>query len=338
MTGKEIVAPTEFYGKRFANDELLLTNRFTYYVRVEVKDAINRTARARSNGVTVMIDPPPPAPVRDGPIAGEDRDYQTSTEQLWINWDSFGDPDMPGLRITHYEVAVGDNPAVSTTRSNVQSFINVGLTNNATITDLRLVSKSIKYYATVRGYAENGAYVDSTSDGVRVGYHPGMTAGETETKQYSNSSSTLSASWTDFTSDVAIMSYHWGISSAPFIETNITFMCDDLFQLAKEHFDIQALQKVWRNTYVKSTDLKLSHDKQYYITAIGEDRAGQCIAAEPVSVLVDLTPPKEGEIVISGIAGNAQYISDPEKLDLLFEEFEDPESGISAFYFQVRLE
>ena len=101
LLDNEVVPPTEFAGERFANDELQLTNRRTYYTLVEIRDAINRTVRGRSDGVTVMIDAPVPGAVRDGAVAGEDRDYQQSTDTLHVNWDDFGS-DVPGFRIIRY--------------------------------------------------------------------------------------------------------------------------------------------------------------------------------------------------------------------------------------------
>ena len=100
--------PTEFYSNRFANDELLLENMQTFYVSVEIMDALNRTFRGRSNGVTIYIQPPAPGAVRDGPHMGEDRNYQQSVSEYAVNWDDFGS-DEPGERIPGSEAIIRDS-------------------------------------------------------------------------------------------------------------------------------------------------------------------------------------------------------------------------------------
>ena len=292
---------TQFYKDRYSNDELYLTNMRTYYVEVEFMDAINRTFRARSNGVTVYIQPPEPGMVRDGPHYGEDRNYQQSADVLWVNWDDFGS-DEPGRRISHYEVAIGDNPAYSTSKSNVHYFVNVGLNKNYTFIDLRLREKTVTYYATVRAYAENGAWTDAMSNGVKVGFTPGMLPGDIELAPYSNSSTVLSVSWDGFWSDFRILHYHWGISTNPLTDSNITLLCREYLPDIKSHFDILSLIDAKENTFVKRRFLNLKHNHVYYVTVIAEDEPGQCIAAESESVLVDLTAPELGRININGVS------------------------------------
>ena len=60
LLGNEVVNQTEFYKDRFANDELRLVNFHTYYTVVEMRDAINRTLKAKSDGVLTFTQPPRP--------------------------------------------------------------------------------------------------------------------------------------------------------------------------------------------------------------------------------------------------------------------------------------
>ena len=301
LEGDVIMEATQFFNDRFANDELRLTNMKTYYVELEIIDAINRTFRGRSNGVTIFIQPPEPGMVRDGPHYGEDRNYQQSTEELTVNWDDFG-VDEPGMRIEHYEVAIGDNPAYSTTRSNTHYFVNVGLSKNYTLTDLRLIERTVIYYTTVRAFAESGAHTDGTSNGVRVGFTPGMIPGTIAIPTYSNSSSMVTLSWVGFWSDFRIVHYHWGISSSPFPDTNVTLPCPEFLPDAKKHFDVLRLIDAKENTYATRRLLDLKHNTLYFVTVIAEDEPGQCMASPSESFLVDLTPPIIGDISISGIS------------------------------------
>ena len=54
------------------------------------------------------------------------------------------------------------------------------------------------------------------------------------------------------------------------------------------------------DTFARATELNLIHNMMYYVSVIGEDIAGQCIASHPVKILVDLTAPEEGVINIGG--------------------------------------
>ena len=292
----------QFFNGRFANDELPLENMQTYFVEVEVMDALNRTFHGRSNGVTTYIQPPDPGAVRDGPHYGEDRHYQESTSEYSVNWDDFGNDDVPGQRIVHYEVSLGDSPAYSNSRSNIHYFVDVGLEKNFTFTNLQLTSKTVTYYATVRAYADSGAYVESTSTGMKVGFIAGMLPGNVELSPLSNSSSVLHFSWSGFWSDFRIMHYHWGISSKPISDTNVTVPCKSFLQHIAGHFDVHHLEDAKENTYVRKRFLDFSHNTMYYVTVIAEDEPGQCIASLSESMLVDLTPPVLGEIIISGIS------------------------------------
>ena len=162
-----------------------------------------------------------------------------------------------------------------------------------------------------------------------------MVAGDVEGSPYSNSSNELSASWSDFWSDLGIWSYHLGISTQPFEEWNQTFACEVLFSLADKHFDVSPLVNIKRDMFARVTGLELEHNVTYYLSVIGSDIAGQCIASKPAHVLVDLTPPESGIVNIGGPSHNAQYIPDPDKLVVHFNDFHDPESGIQSFHFQV---
>ena len=57
---------------------------------VRTRDALGRTRTAFSDGVTVLVRRPDPAPVRDG-LADSDVDFQRPLHSLTANWDSFGD-------------------------------------------------------------------------------------------------------------------------------------------------------------------------------------------------------------------------------------------------------
>ena len=273
--------------------------------------------------------------VRDGPYPGEDRNYQESTEELSVNWDPFGSNDDPLQVITHYQVALGDNPSYAETRTNVHYFVDVGLSLNYTFVSLRLTPKRVEYFATVRGYSESGAHVDSVSNGIKVGYSAGMQAGEVHLSRYSNSSNSLSFYWDRSVSDFRVIHYRWGIGSTAFPENNVTLPCSDLLPLAEKWAKVQPLVDEKQDRFAEKKDLNLEHAKDYYLVVFVEDEASQCISSISQMFTVDLTAPDKGIIQIDGIGTHVQYTTSKDTLRVQWEGYKDDESGISDFYLQI---
>jgi len=75
-----IVIPSA--GNKFYNDEVQLENGMKYIVMVQTIDFLGRVKIAQSDGVSVRIQPPFPASVRDG--IDQDINYQFSLSDLQI--------------------------------------------------------------------------------------------------------------------------------------------------------------------------------------------------------------------------------------------------------------
>lgn len=198
----------------FYNDELDLKNDVRYFVKVKLVDALNRTKVGVSDGITVKMQLPTKGSVRDG-LDSNDIDYQESTAVISANWDAFGDElsNDPTQEIHHYEVSVGDDTKDHTTRTNIHHFTNVGLNKNFTFTGLNLTPKAVLYYVTVRGYSITGAFEESYSNGLRVGYRLDIIPGTVEVNEFQSSKSEISVSWTKFKSDIGIREYILTIST-----------------------------------------------------------------------------------------------------------------------------
>ncbi|XP_019617782.1 PREDICTED: uncharacterized protein LOC109465081, partial [Branchiostoma belcheri] len=100
-----------------------------------------------SIGITVDLTPPLPGQVW---VNHKDGQFQTSTSEMTVYWNTFRDVEEHGMSSHHsvvhkYEVAVGTSP----NGVDVQDFMDVGVTNMATVHGLRLFSGHT-YYATVR--------------------------------------------------------------------------------------------------------------------------------------------------------------------------------------------
>ncbi|KAK7493720.1 hypothetical protein BaRGS_00015049 [Batillaria attramentaria] len=286
---------TEFY-----NDSLHLENLKTYVNYVRIVDALGRRFTAFSDGITVMIRQPQPAVVRDG-LGLNDEDYQESTDRLSANWDMFGDPrsTLPSDHILRYEAAVGTDARFSTSRADIHSFKDVGLDTNITFYGLNLTAKTATYYVTVRGYSEAGSYIETSSDGIKVGYN------------------------------MIITHYYAGVSSSRPEWDNGTYDCLQLFESFKKRFDVYERQSLTAEAVTVIKGLTLSHGKTYFVTVIAEDRIGHCSAAISDEILVDFTPPVPGTISAEGHdAGTVIFLHSDQTVVVNLDSMLDTESGV----------
>ena len=316
-------------GKHFYNDEVKLDNGMKYFVTVETYDFLGRVRKSQSDGVSVRIQPPYSAPVRDG--FDHDINYQFSTSDLSANWDKFGDDSNdPTQKITRYEVAIGNDRRYSITRSNVHYFVNVGLNLSHTFFKLNLTERNVRYYITVRAYSEAGSFVEGFSNGVRVGFDDNIVKGDISVNSFQSDTDTMEISWGGFDTDIQIIDYKVAISSHENITNNDTVKCHILTHNTSI-YDVRALKSVGLNEYVKIVNLTLVHGATYFVTVVAEDEAGMCIATVSEPVIVDTTPPTLGQIFINDIAESTViYARKSSELNVQWHGFQDEESGIRS--------
>ncbi|KAK3589126.1 hypothetical protein CHS0354_017092 [Potamilus streckersoni] len=337
LTGKVIQNFTAIAGARnhFYNDELSTENGFTYISIIRIEDAIGRSYTAETDGITIRIQTPSPGYINDG--LGQDINFQISTTELSANWGGFGDltSDNPVQKISHYEVAVGNDRRFEKTRTNVHSFVNVGLNASYTFTKLNLTAKIVQYYVTVRAYSQAGSFEEVYSNGIRVGYHEGVTAGKVQHNRYEDATNKIVVSWYGFTSDYGIRQYEVGISNNNTLPLNKTMECKVFYQRFSSSFDIQSLLSVSTNTYTTLENLTLQHNNTYYVTVVATDESGMCIAMNAGPLTIDTTPPSSGTLIFDGTSGHVNFVSDERSLHVSWMGFEDKESGIQ--YFNISL-
>lgn len=310
------------------NDEVKLQVGVKYFITVKTIDALNRTKISRSDGVTVRIQPPFPGGVRDG--EDEDLEYQYSVTELSANWDDFGDSSNdPTQSIDHYEVAIGNDQRYESTRSNVHSFVNVGLNKHFTFNNLNLTAKVIPYYITVRGYSLAGGFAEGYSNGIRVGFTGNLLPGTIASDRFQTSTQTVSLSWNNFESDIGIVQYTVGLSSHAPSAINDPIVCT-LIASNRSTFDI-ALEDVDLNEYVEIEDLNLLHGASYFPTVMAEDASGICSVVTGQSITVDTTPPNTGDVYINEVLSELRLFAESSsELHVRWVSFEDPESGIHS--------
>jgi hypothetical protein len=329
LTGKVLFPyqPIPSAANIFYNDEVALENGMKYIVTIKTVDFLGRTKIARSDGVSVRIQPPVPGLVRDGLL--EDLNYQYSTSELSTNWDNFGDGSKdPTQAIHHYEVSVGNDRRYEQTRSNIHFFVNVELNTSFTFKGLNLTSKLIKYYITVRSYSMAGSYTEGYSNGIRVGFNDDISAGTMSIHKYQSSTTSVEVSWTGFRSDIDIIDYMIGISSHGNVITNDTLKCS-MFYLNSTDYDILALSTVSVDEYKKLTGLTLKHGDKYFVTIIAKDEAGMCFGITSKEILVDTSPPQIGFLSINNIRSETVLFADSDsEMMVQWHDFNDKESGI----------
>ncbi|XP_045189288.2 uncharacterized protein LOC123546793 [Mercenaria mercenaria] len=319
--------PIPSAGQKLYNDEVSLENGMKYVIIVKTLDFLDRVRIARSDGVTVRIQPPLSGNVRDG-LHGN-LNYQFSFTELSANWDSFGDDSNdPTQSIDHYEVAIGNDRRYSKTRSNIHFFVNVGLNKSYTFYNLNLTAKLVKYYITVRSYSIAGGYTEGYSNGIRVGFNDEIIPGTVAVKSFQSSVNFVEASWTGFDSDIDIIKYEIGISNHGDFLSNDTLRCE-LFYINSSTFDVKNLQGIGLNEYVKVGNLNLVHGQTVYVHVLAKNEAGMCTAVTSSGILVDTTPATKGTIVINGIQSDTVlYANSDSEMHIKWFDVEDLESGI----------
>ena len=341
LTGEIIQNYTRIPGNGFFlyNDKLNLKNNVLYIIKVKITDALNRTKIGKSDGVTVRIQPPVFGTVRDG-LGSKDIDYQFSYTQLSANWDSFGDTasNDPTQQMDHYEVSIGDDTTDHSSRTNVHYFTNVGLNQSYTFSKLNLTSKTVQYFITVRGYSITGAFEESYSNGIRVGYRLEIIQGTVETKETQRSNSEIHVSWTGFESDIGIEKYYVSVSSTPTWISNHTFSCHYLKNFSAL-FDVVYMMPVGLDTFVVLTNLSLKHGEFYYVTVVAYDEMDQCGSSISKPILVDITPPDSDQLsfTVNGwnVTGRKHfYVTDSNEIEIQVQGLNDPESGINTIEFR----
>ncbi|XP_062588035.1 uncharacterized protein LOC134249704 [Saccostrea cucullata] len=342
LTGTIIQNYTDVPGNGFVfyNDHLSLKNNYIYYVKVKITDALNRTKVGISDGITVRIQPPVSGIVRDG-LDVEDIDYQESITELSANWNDFGDEASgdPTQKMDYYEVSIGDDTRNHITRTNIHYYINVGLNKSYTFSGLDLTPKTVRYYITVRGYSITGAFAESYSNGVRVGFNPGILPGVIESEDVQSSTSEISVSWSEFSSDIGIKEYYIAASTDLVVNNNITFPCSDLQNFSSQ-FDIVPPKLIGLDTIQTLKNLTLNHGKSYYVTVIASDEVGKCSSTKSRPILVDTTPPNQSNVTIMvnrwNVTGRDKFfVTDSNEIDIKLLNLIDPESGINVVTFRL---
>lgn len=327
-----------------STDQLTLHDDETYRLLVQATDHTGEVHILRSDGSAVTTRSLAPGLVQDGPILGQDLNYQESTTELYAHWSGFGDS-SPEQEIVYYEIAAGSDREYASTRTDIVAFTNVGLNTSYQLTDLNLRSEDNVYYITVRAHAISGANVDSTSNGIRAGYGHTIVPGSISLPEYQLDTTTISMYWTAFESDLPIRSYEWAVGYRYLTSDELDSLCEDTDSDYSERFEIFGLKPVSLDTSATATGLTLEHNTTYYATVRAIDEAKKCIATLSSGLLIDTTVPEPQSFIAIGpeesminiLVGSEYivYLRPEDDLRVSWEPFIDAESGVRGYEVAV---
>ncbi|XP_078664145.1 uncharacterized protein LOC144907216 [Branchiostoma floridae x Branchiostoma belcheri] len=279
---------------------------------------------ACTSGVTVDTSPPVPGEVWIG--TSRQSGHQTSTSEMYIEWEHFVDVEEHGFAlhhsgIQHYEYALG----TSSGGTDIQTWTDVGYTDHVILHGL-ILQNGWSYYATVKAYDFVGLSAVAVSQRVTIDTTPPLkedvNIGVGGTFHYSKEA--VSASWEGLFNDPqsGVSFYEWAVGSRP------------------GHADIAPFSRTVDT--MASTDpnspLSLHEGHTYYVSVKAYNMAGLVAMATSSAVTVETTPPTMGNVYDGrreGVTNDVDYQPDVTSLHAHWDGFHDPHTAISSYSWSV---
>ncbi|KAK3101031.1 hypothetical protein FSP39_000383, partial [Pinctada imbricata] len=279
-----------------------------------------------SDGVVVDLTPPVAGDVWITNIPGTK--YQTSTSDMYINWDSFRDVEefntlAHSSGVQDYTFGLG----TSSGGNDMVAFYSVGVVNHVALHNLNLQSGHI-YYATIIAKDYANRTTTKISDPVVVDTTPPIKQDVAITipQRHIVSKSEIEACWTNLFRDIesGIDSYEWSIGSEPGYDDIMTFtkVTDDC---ASNNIN---------------NPLNLQEGHAYYISVKAYNNAGLMSLATSWAYVVDTSPPIAGH-VYDGMSSNLEgrkdvdFQTDMSYISAFWEGFHDSHSAIQEYYVSI---
>ncbi|XP_078334035.1 uncharacterized protein LOC111124258 [Crassostrea virginica] len=321
----------EFVNFKFEPGELVHGEKYTICIHTEYTEIqfemwkqILPELNTCSDGIVVDLTPPTPGKVWIGNVQGTS--YQTSTTEIYINWETFND--VEELRdishssgIQNYELGIG----TAVGGNDVVAFHSVGVVNHVVLHGLFL-QNGHTYYATVKAKDFAGRIATVTSDPVVVDTTPPKKSDDpiTISGRHIVSNSEIEACWKKvFVDPESTVDYYmWAIGSQPGY--------DDIMEFTRVETECG------ENSKLNPLDLKEGHS--YYISVKAFNKAGLMSMATSWAYTVDLSPPVAGHIydgVPGSVLADIDFQTDMSALTVYWEGFHDPHSAIKEYYISV---
>ena len=328
-----------------SNDNLAIDEDTRVYVLVNLNSSLGYVRSARSDGITVQVEPLIPGVVYDGPFPGVDFNHQASLTTLMANWNSFGGVNTRRLSETviKYELGVGTEPR-GDSRFNVVAYHNVYINTSITLFNLKLHINNT-YYVTVRATSGTFQTAVVTSNGILpIRFNNIVNAGIVSIPHFQSATAFLDITWKSFTSLLPIISFEYSISTNAGLAN---FSCESFENAASplgSYFSVTPYTKSKSPSSVVVSGLQLRGATQYYAYVRAIDDSFQCAAAVSNPIEIDITPPILGKFNIGFNVTSLRpdltepqisYITTNNTLTVSWVGFYDPESSISNY--QIKL-
>ena len=287
-----------------------------YYAEIRVQNGAGLASTARSQCTVFDNSPPMGGVVIDGD-GTQDRQYQSSKSRMSFHWSDFYDTESS---VKYYVYCIGSSAFSHDVRA-CHDVSNATLT--MTVGGLNLEHGRI-YFATV--YAVNRANLNQSvcSNGVVVDDTPPVAGAVFDGAKrpdidYSNSSSTVSASWDQFDDDISsIRNCSWWAGSS------------------KYDSDIVPRTDIELATQASSTGHSIPSGWRVFVSVACANSAGMTTTAHSNGYLVDTTPPTAGSARFTLFDHPApDYLSDVATLVLSWVGFYENETSLSHYRFAL---
>nr|XP_034314147.1 uncharacterized protein LOC105348718 isoform X1 [Crassostrea gigas] len=321
----------EFVNFKFEPGELIHGQKYTICIHTEYTEIkfeewtqVLPELNTCTDGVVVDLTSPTPGKVWISNVEGIG--YQTSTTDMYVNWETFVDVESMTV-ISHssgiqdYQLGIGTTVG----GNDVVAFHSIGVVNHAVLQGLFLQSGHT-YYATIKAMDYAGRTTIVTSDPVVVETTPPKKSDDpiTISGRHIVSNSEIEACWKKvFVDPESTVDYYmWSIGSQPGY--------DDIMEFTREETECG------ENSKLNPLDLKEGHS--YYISVKAINKAGLMSLATSWAYIVDLSPPIAGHIY-DGVPGSEladiDFQTDMSALNVYWEGFHDPHSAIKEYYISV---
>ncbi|XP_076085244.1 uncharacterized protein LOC143056054 isoform X2 [Mytilus galloprovincialis] len=282
-----------------------------------------------SDGITVDLTSPITGKVWIGPVTEIQYKFQTTTSDIFVNWESFMDVEEYGTAshstgIRQYQVAIGSVEG----GSDIVEFTNVGIVNHVTFHNLNL-QNGHDYFASVKGIDFSGRSSTAHSVSIRVDTTPPHQTSKPILidGRHIRDFSEINACWKDVFYDLesGIKHYILEVGSKPNF--------GDIVQPIETSEDCEVS--------IQYLDINAHQGHPYFITVKAVNKANLVTTASSWGYIYDKTPPEVGQVFdgffndIKLTKKDIDFQTNSAKLGAHWEKFYDPHTTIKTYKIAI---
>ncbi|CAG2247188.1 unnamed protein product [Mytilus edulis] len=324
-----------FMNVEFTKNELLHGTRYTVCVHADATKIQHETwiedlseINECSDGIIVDLTPPEAGRLWIGTNLGQI--YQTTTTNLYVNWDGFRDVEEYGVGphstgIKEYILGIGTTPG----GNDIYAFENIGIVQHKALSNLNL-QNGYKYYATLKAVDFANRENLKVSDPITIEYTPPERSDKpiTLSSRLITTITEINPCWKGVFIDLesGIDYYLWSVGSEPGYTDMMSY--------------IKVVDRECAITD-KNNPLTLQDGHYYYINVMAFNKAGLSSLATSWAFQVDTTPPTPGQVYdgnkrqLTGSIKDIDYQTETKVLYAYWEGFHESHSTIKDYFVSV---